>query len=312
MSDVDSRADHPLFGHDELPRFDEIRTEQVVPAVRTLVASQEQARQALEGRHEATWEGLARPLAELAEPLGYGWGVVQHLLSVKNSPELREAEEAMQPEVVAASLQLGQSRAFYQGFRTMREGPVWGATSPTRQRIVQANIEQAELAGVSLEGAAKERFVAIETELAQAGTTFSNHLLDATKAFSMVLRAPAEAEGMPPSLRAAAAQSARAQADEDPSLAGATPEQGPWRITLEAPLYVPFMEHSRRRDLREQLYRAFVTRASSRGARQPAALLTTLRLREEKARLLGLGSYAELSLRRKMAGSVAAVEALLG
>jgi oligopeptidase A len=169
---------------------------------------------------------------------------------------------------------------------------------------------------VALSGAARERFLAIETELAQLGTDFSNHLLDATRAFSLVLRSAEEVDGLPPSLRAAAAQSARTHAgepgNEDAGLAAATADSGPWRITLEAPLFVPFMEHSRRRDLRERLYRAFVTRASSGELDNQPLILATLRLRREKARLLGLGNYAELSLRRKMARSISAVDALLG
>ncbi len=312
MSELDPPRESPLIGRDDLPRFAEMESGQVVPAVRALVAAQETARQGLEAAHAASWEGLARPRAELSEPLGYGWGIVQHLLAVKNSPELREAEETVQAEVVASSLRLGQSRPFYEGFQQMRTGPTWAALSPAQQRIVAASLEDAELAGVSLEGAAKERFLAIETELAQVGTDFSNHVLDATKAYALVLRTPEEAEGLPPSLRAAAAQSARGQATEDPTLAGASADRGPWRITLEPPLYVPFMEHSRRRDLRERLYRAFVTRASTGALDNQPLILATLRLRREKARLLGLASYAELSLRRKMARSVAAVDALLG
>jgi oligopeptidase A len=312
MSDPDSLAENPLLGFEQLPRFEELRTEQVTPAVRALVTAQEQAQLALEKEHQPSWDRLARPLAELAEPLGYAWGLVQHLLSVKNSPELREAEEALQPEVVAASLRVSQSRPFYDGFVKMRGSAEWAALPSARQRIVQANIEEAELAGVALEGAAKERFLAVETELAQLGTSFSNHLLDATKAFQLLLFSREEVDGLPPSLRAMAAQSARGHAGEDPRLAAATPEQGPWRITLEAPLYVPFMEHSRRRDLRERLYRAFITRASSGELDNQPLILETLRLRREKAGLLGLSSYAELSLRRKMARAVPAVEALLG
>ena len=80
----------------------------------------------------------------------------------------------------------------------MRAGAGWAALSPAQQRIVEASIEDAELAGVPLEGAAKERFLAIETELAQLGTDFSNHVLDATKAFSLVLRTPEEVDGIAP------------------------------------------------------------------------------------------------------------------
>ena len=122
---------------------------------------------------------------------------------------------------------------------------------------------------MGLEGAARERFQQIEADLAEASTHYSNNLLDATKAYSLVLTRPEEIDGLPPSLLAAAAQSARGTGET--SMAGATAEQGPWRITLEAPLLIPFMEHSRRRDLREQLYRAHITRASSGARRQPAA-----------------------------------------
>jgi oligopeptidase A len=312
MSDTSHLPANPLFTPDQPPAFDQIRPTHVATAVRALVEGQDRAREALERSHTPTWEGLGRPLGELAEPLSYAWGVVQHLLAVRNGPELRAAEEAVQPEFVGAALRLGQSRRLYEGFVALRDGAGWAALSPGRKRIVTSSIEQAELAGVALEGAAKERFIAIETELAETSTKFSNNLLDATKAFSLVLRDPAEIDGLPPSLLAAAAQSARGAAEHDPTLAAATPAAGPWRITLETPIYVPFMEHSRRRDLRERLYRAHVTRASSGELDNQPLLAKILRLRREEARLLGFQSFAELSLRRKMAKEVPAAEALLG
>jgi oligopeptidase A len=310
-------ADNPLLRKDQTPRFDQIQTEHVVPAVRALVAGQDRAREALEAALTPTWEGLARPLSDLAEPLSYAWNVVHHLLSVKNTPALREAEQEVQPEVVGSALRLGQSRAFYDGFVAMRQAPGWAELPEPRRRIIESSIQQAELNGVALEGEAKQRFIAIETELAELSTRFSNNLLDATKAFALVLRDPGEVDGLPDSVRAAAAQSARDSATgadgaaPDPALAGATADRGPWRITLEAPLYVPFMEHARRRDLREQLYRAFVTRASSGEQDNQPLIRRILELRREEARLLGFASYAELGLQRKMAKQVPAVEALL-
>jgi oligopeptidase A len=308
---------HPFFRSDEPPRWDALRVEDVIPAVRALVARQEAARQALESRLSTagapTWESLAEPLAELSEPLGYAWNIVHHLLSVKNSAPLREAEAEVQPEVVAASLALGQSRPLYEGFVALRASPAWASLSPARQRIVESAILDAELAGVGLTGAKKDRFIAIETELAEATTSFANNLLDATKAYALVLRHPDEVAGLPASTRAAAAQSARENAGEgDPTgMAKATAEAGPWRITLEGPLYIPFMEHSTRRDLREQLYRAFVTRASAPPHDNQQLLLKILRLRKEEAGLLGFPSYAAQGLRRKMAKEVGAARALL-
>jgi oligopeptidase A len=299
---------NPLFQSDDLPRFDRIQVDQIVPAVRTLIETQDRARTALEQSLAPTWEGLAAPLSALGEPLGYAWNVVHHLLSVRNNPALREAQETVQPEVVGASLRLGQSRALYDGFLALRDGGT--KLDSAQRRIVETAIREAELAGVGLDGAARERFQQIEAELAEASTRFSNNVLDATKAFALVLTTPDEIEGLPSSLLAAAAQSARGT--DDAALARATPEGGPWRITLEAPLLIPFMEHSRRRDLRERLYRAQITRASSGALDNQPLLLQILRLRREQAALLGYPSYAQMNLVRKMARKVDTVEKLLG
>ena len=143
----------------------------------------------------------------------------------------------------------GAEPAFYEGFRQMRAGAGWAALSPAQQRIVEASIEDAELAGVSLEGAAKERFLAIETELAQAG----HRLLEPrARRDQGLLPGAAHGRGGGPGCPQACGRRRRsrraARPPSDATLAAATPEQGPWRITLEPPLYVPFMEHSRRRD----------------------------------------------------------------
>jgi oligopeptidase A len=303
--------DSPFAQFNEAPRFDQIRTEEVVPAVRALVAQQEAGRAHLEATLTPTYQGLLAPLGDLAEPLSYAWGIVHHLLAVKNSPALREAEATVQPEVVASALALGQSRPFYDGFVALRQGSGWNQLSLAQQRIVEASIVDAELAGVALEGEKKQQFIAIETELAEAATAFSNNLLDATRAFALVLRDPAEVAGLPQSALAAAAQSARENAEGDAAMAAASPERGPWRITLEGSLYIPFMEHSTRRDLRERLYRAYVTRASAGEQNNQPLLQKILRLRRQEAQLLGYPSYAALGLRRKMAKEVKAARALL-
>ncbi|MBE9020417.1 M3 family metallopeptidase, partial [Chroococcidiopsidales cyanobacterium LEGE 13417] len=159
--------------------------------------------------------------------------------------------------------------------------------------------------GVGLAGEQRERFNAIQLELAELTTKFSNNVLDATKAFSLTLTSPDEVEGLPPSWLSLAAQAARAAGEEK-----ATPEIGPWRVTLDFPSYLPFMQHGKRRDLREKLYRAFISRASSGDLDNTPLIEKILQLRREKANLLGFNSYAELSLASKMAPSVDAVETL--
>jgi oligopeptidase A len=130
--------------------------------------------------------------------------------------------------------------------------------------------------------------------------------LDATKVFQLKLTSKQEIDGLPASLLSLAAQTARAEGEEN-----ATPEAGPWVITLDYPSFLPFMKYSTNRELREKVYKAFIGRASSGEFDNNSLIDKILQLRQEKAVLLGYKSYAEVSLARKMAMSVEAVEKLL-
>jgi len=298
--------DNPLLQGTGLPPFAEIKPERVVPAFKQLLAELDDQLAALEANVEPTWEGLVKPLEKLTERLTWSWGIVNHLMGVKNSPELREAHQTIQPQVIQFINKLGQSQPIYNAFKVLRASESWETLEPAQQRIVEAAIRDAELSGVGLEGEARDRFNVIQMELAELSTKFSNHVLDATKSFSLTLTTKAEIDGLPPSLVSLAAQAAREAGEIN-----ATPENGPWRITLDFPSYGPFMQHSTRRDLREKLYKAYVTRASSGDLDNNPLIERILELRQELADLLGFGSYAELSLASKMAPNVQAVEALL-
>lgn len=304
--DLLRRPENPLLDTSGPPRFAEILPEHVVPGMRALLAELGQALDALEASAEPTWDGVIEPLERIGDRLARVWGTVGHLLAVRNSPALREAHEAVQPEVVAFSLRLGQSRPVYRALEALRASGEWPHLDAARRRIVESLLRDARLSGVGLEGAARERFNAIQAELAELGTRFMNNVIDATKAFALDLRSPEEVEGLPRSFLELAAQNAR-----EAGMAEATAEAGPWRITLDLPSYVPFMQHARRRHLRERLYRAYIARAASGEHDNTPLLLRILRLRREQARLLGFSTYAELSLASKMAPSVEAVERLL-
>jgi oligopeptidase A len=299
-------TDNPLLIGKGLPPFEAIKPEHVVPAVTQLLAELDEELAILEAKVTPTWSGLVEPLDRLGERLTWSWGIVSHLMGVKNSPELREAYEAIQPQVVQFSNKLNQSQPLYKAFKALREGDAWNSLEPAQQRIVEAAIKDADLSGVGLEGEKRERFNAIQLELAELSNKFSNHVLDATKAFTMTLTTQDEVDGLPPSLTSLAAQAARAAGEEN-----ATAENGPWLITLDYPSYVPFMQHSTRGDLREKLYKAFISRASTGELDNTPLIERILELRKEKAMLLGFNSYAELSLAKKMAPNVEAVEALL-
>ena len=298
--------ENPLLIGYGLPPFDRIQPEHVVPAITQLLTELDDELAYLEDRGTPTWAGLIEPLTHIEERLSWSWGVIGHLMSVKNSPDLREAQQTVQPAVVQFINRLSQSQSLYEGYKAIRDGEEWQQLDAAQRRIVEANIREAEFAGVGLTGEIRDRFNEVQLELAEMGTDFSNHVLDATKAISFLFTQADEVDGLPPSLRSLAAQMARMSGETE-----ATAEAGPWLITLDFPSYLPFMQHSRRRDLREKLYRAFVGRAASGEFDNTALLRRILELRQIKAQILGFGSYADLSLASKMAPDVAAVEALL-
>jgi oligopeptidase A len=297
---------NPLLIGQGLPPFDDIRPEHIVPGIEKLLVTLTAELEHLETKVEPTWSGLVEPLTRIEERLNWSWSIVGHLMGVKNSPELREAYETVQPALVQFANRLGQSQPVYEAFKHIRNGDQWSSLVSAQQRIVEAAIRDAELSGVGLEGHVKEQFNQIQQELAELSTKFSNHVLDATKAFRLTLTTSEEVVGLPQSLLALAAQAAKADGE-----AAATAETGPWMITLDYPSYIPFLQHSRRRDLREQVYRAFITRAADGELDNQPIIERILTLRQQVAAILGYDTYAELSMARKMAPSVVAVEQLM-
>ena len=305
MADTASSINNPLLASTGLPDFAAIRPEHIVPAVRRVLAEATTKLETIERELTPTWAGTIAKLEEIDRPFEYGWKPVGHLFGVLNSDELRTAYETVLPEVVQFGLRASQSEPIYRALKQLRDSDEWSRLDEAQQRIIADRIKGAELSGIALTGEQRERFNAIEQELSQITTEYTNHVLDATKAYSLEVTDPADAEGWTSTLRNLAAKSWNAAHPD--AATKATPENGPWRITLEIPLYQPFMEHCRNRVLREQLYRAFVTRASSGEFDNGPLITRILSLRQEKARLLGYHNFAEVSLARKMAPSVEAV-----
>jgi oligopeptidase A len=298
--------ENPLLIGKGLPPFEKIQAEQVVPAISELLKELEGDLTDLEANVTPTWTGLVEPLTRIEERLNWSWGIVGHLMSVQNSQELREAYETIQPEVIKFSNKLSQSKPIYQAFTALKASTDWDTLEPAQKRIVEAAIRDAELSGVGLEGEKRDRFNQIQLEIAELATKFSNNVLDATKIFKLKLTEKAQVDGLPESALSLAAQTARTEGEEK-----ATAENGPWVITLDMPSYIPFLKYSTNRELREKLYKASITRASSGDFDNKPLLDRILQLRQEKANILGFNTYAELSLARKMAPDVGAVEKLL-
>ncbi|NCQ89595.1 MAG: M3 family metallopeptidase [Microcystis aeruginosa LG13-03] len=301
-----TNTSNPLLAGQGLPAFDQIQPGLIVPGMTQLLQELAGELTDLEAQIAPTWEKLVEPLTRIEERLSWSWGIIGHLMGVKNSPELRQAYETVQPQVVEFISRLSQSKPIYEAFLSLRQGESWGQLDEAQQRIVEASLRDAQLAGVGLLGEKKDRFNAIQLELAEITTKFSNNILDATKAFQLKLKTPEDIAGLPPSLLSLAAQTARTQGETN-----ASTETGPWVITLDFPSYFPFMKYSDNRELREKLYKAYVSRADLGELDNNPLIDRILQLRQEQAHLLGYSTYAEVSLARKMANSVDEIEKLL-
>lgn len=300
-----------LLAGEGLPRFEAITPDQVRAHIPELLSGLQAELDRVEtdlaaaaaAARPLSWAEVMDPLQRLGERLRWSWGVVSHLNGVCNSPELREAHASQQAAVVAFGNRAGQSRVLFEALRTLQSQ---GGLDATQERILTAELRDMELRGVGLEGAAQEAFNAASQELAELATAFGNRVLDATNGWTLKLTDPDEVEGLPESLKEQLAQAARDAGDGQ-----ATAAAGPWLLGLDFPRFGPFLKYSRRRDLREIAYKAHVSRASGETDGNWPAIERILTLRRQQAHQLGHGSWAEVSLASKMAGSVAEVEALL-
>lgn len=246
-------------------------------------------------------------LEKIQSPLSYSWGVVGHLMGVKNSDDLRKAHDEMQPSIVTAYQALGQSAALYRSLELLKQNPaIWDNLDNAQKRIIDCSIRDMKSSGVALTGEAKERFNQLQLEAAELSTKFSNNVLDSTKAFKLRITNKDELEGLPESAKALAAQTAVANGDQD-----ATAEAGPWVITLDIPSYLPCMKYLKNRDIRETLYRAYVSRASEGEHDNAPIIKRILQIKTEMAKLLGYDCFADKSLAAKMAPSVDSVVNLI-
>ncbi|MFZ9148844.1 MAG: M3 family metallopeptidase [Vulcanococcus sp.] len=298
-----------------LPLFEAVTPEAVrehIPELieeleRELGALESSLEQSLAGQQALSWESVMDPLQRLGERLRWSWGVVSHLNGVCNSPELREAHAAQQAAVVQFGNRAGQSQVIFAALQHLNQQRE--SLDGAQQRILAAELRDMQLRGVGLSGAAKEAFNSASQELAELSTRFGNQVLDATNRWTLRLSEQEDIVGLPISLLEQLAQAAR-EAGET----GATAEQGPWLMGLDMPRYAPFMQYSQRRDLRQQVYTAHISRASGHegdALNNWPLIEDILRLRSEQAQRLGYANWAEVSIAAKMADSEQAVETLL-
>jgi oligopeptidase A len=292
---------NPLLSKDLFPAFSSVRPEHVEPAISTLLAQcRATLAQVSAPDTPPRWDTLVEPLHIAHRQLARAFSVVSHLNAVVNTPALRDAYQEQLPKVTGYYTEVSQNEALYAKYKALQESAGYSGLSAAQKKLVSNELRDFVLGGAELEGAARQRFAAIQEGLASLAATFDNHVLDSMNAWSVNVDA-SRIGGIPADALSVAAAKAQALG------------QTGYTFTLHMPSYQPVMAYAKDRALRETLYRAYVTRASALSDLgkpewdNAPVMCKQLALREEEAHLLGYRNFAEVSLVTKMAKQPAEV-----
>jgi len=282
---------NPLLDFSSLPLFDRITPADVEPAITQLLEKADVAlAQVTQDNFPADWVHISKVLDTATEQLGRAWGAVSHLQSVADTPELRAAYNAQLPKVTEFWTRLGANEALYAKYKAIRPDSL----NPEQNHARTLALRNFVLSGAELTGTAKERFAAIQERQAEISQLFSEHVLDATDAWSMFIT-DAQTAGIPDDVLQTAQTLAQAEGKSG------------YKLTLKMPCYLPVMQYAHSSSVRENMYRGYATRASELSEQaqfdNSALLVEILQLREEEAQLLGYDNHAQVSLASKMAES---------
>lgn len=296
---------NPLLSRAALPPFSHIQPEHIQAAVEQGIAnSRAKIDEVLQQQGPFTWDNLVAPLEQSDDELSQIWSPVSHMNSVTSTDEWRAAHDACLPLLSEYGTYVGQHQGLYQAYKALRASKEFDTLSQAQKMVIEHSLRDFELSGIGLDDAQKGRYGEIVKRLSELTSGFSNQLLDATQAWTKLITDEAELAGLPDSAKAAAKAMAQSR------------EQDGWLFTLDFPSYLPVMTYSENRELREECYRAFVTRASDQGPNagefdNSPLMDEILALRHELAQLLGFDSFADKSLATKMAETPAQVLSFL-
>lgn len=291
--------DNPLLRDYKLPPFKEIELQHMEEALQKTLEDYKKLVEKLVENGDFSWQDLVLPLEEQEQALARVWSPISHLNSVRNSPELRKVYEKCLPALSDFHTWLGQHEGLCAAYKSLKEGGEWQTLNTSQQKVIENILQDFRLAGVDLPAEKKKRFAELSKRLAELSNQFANNRMDATRAWTMHIEDEAEIEGVPALARSAAANLAATQGKKG------------WVFTLDMPSYLPVLSYAKQRELRRKMYQAFIARASELGPDLQATqhperdnsriIEEILALRSEEAQLLGLETYAHLSLESKMA-----------
>ena len=286
-------SDNVLLHLGEEPRFDQIKTEDIKPALQTAIAEAREQIAAIKAQTHTDWANTVEKLTDITERVGRIWSVVSHLNSVVDTPELRAVYNELMPEITIFFTEIGQDIELYNRFKIIKNSAEFDTLSPAQQTKLNHDLRDFVLSGAELPPEQQAELAQLQTEGAQLGAKFAQNIQDATDAFGIHFDDAAPLAGIPEDSLAMFAAAAQSEGKTG------------YKIGLQIPHYLAVIQYADNRELREQIYRAYVTRASELSDEgkfdNTANVEQTLANALKTAKLLGFKNYAELSLATKMA-----------
>lgn len=283
---------NPLLQLNEIPQFDALKAEHIQPAMQTAMNEARLTIAEIKNQNDATWENTITPLTDLSERVGRIWGVVAHINSVADTPEWRDAYNALIPEVTQFFTEISQDQDLYQRYKSIRNSSAFAQRKDEEKRKLEHDLRDFVLSGAELPEDKQKRFADLQSLGAQLSASFSQNVLDATDAFSLLIEDKQELSGLPESMLQMLQQNAEAH------------HQTGYLIGLQMPHYLAIMQFADNRNLREKIYRAYIKRASDLDSEQrdnTPHINQILQTSAEEALLLDYPNAATLSLVTKMA-----------
>jgi oligopeptidase A len=290
MSDLTNPGSNPLLDIGFQLPFDAVKPEHIEPAVHKLLGDAERALAQIERVSGLrTYANTMHALDYATEPLERAMGMVGHLETVANTQELRDAHNAVRPEVSAFYASIPLRPELYAALKAFATTDEAKALTGARARYLKKTLDEFRRSGAELDETGKDRLRAISREMAELTSKFSQNVLDETAAFELIVEDEARLSGLPES----AIEAAKADAQ--------TKGKGGYRFSLHAPSLTPVLTYLDDRVIRERVWTAYNTRASSGERNNAPIILKVLALRDEQAKLLGYKDFAAMVLEDRMA-----------
>ena len=287
-----------FLAENELPPFDRLQPEDVVPGLKSLLDEQRSAVEALVAQPHYTLANLLEPLEQLGHTLARRWSPVSHLQMVSADRRWRDAHAEGIALLADFGTEMAQHEGLQRAIQTLREA--LGTDETTESRLLDLRLREFRKAGVALPCAEKARFRAIMADLARLTTEFSQNVQDATDAWHFQTDSVDELAGLPDSV----IEQARERAQQN--------DQTGYRLALDMPTYQEVSTHASAERLRKTFYEAWVTRASDQGPcgvkyDNRGIIQDILALRHEAATLVGYANFADFALDGRMAETASEV-----